>query len=224
MGLPGAQFRAEVNASASYSRANTLVSSWGRFTYTESEPTGRLAEATSLGLQFMVPLGSRTFLSSRATFDRDVVRHIDHSFAELLGIGVKVVQRPRLRASIVVGGGLVIEYKNTQFDGTYQPQVGAMESIAYDISPRASLSHWLIYRVGTRQAEIWCVESYTGLQGAITSRFSIDIGLTWNYDNILGAASTLVPAGALGPGSPVLVLRASQKTVRQLTSGLKFTF
>ena len=73
-------------------------------------------------LQFIWPLTARTYLTSRGTVGRDVVRHIAISFAELIGAGFKVIQTPRLRADIVGGGALLFEQEHSRFDDTYQPR------------------------------------------------------------------------------------------------------
>jgi hypothetical protein len=222
--LPGAQLHAEVNVAANYAKPNRVVALWGGFAYTDSQPIGRQTEATEIGLQFIWPLTSRTYLTSRGTADRDVVRHIAISFAELIGVGFKAIQTSRLRADVVGGGALLFEQEHSRFDDTYQPQLGAMETVVYQLSPRASISHWILYRVGVRESELWSVESHTGLQGAITSWLMTDISLTWNYDNLLGDAITPVPANALFPGSPALALLANQRTIQRITSSVKFTF
>jgi hypothetical protein len=222
--LPGRQFSAQVGASATHTSHDDSVSLSASVTYVDNEPSGRLSEAFSVDLEYSRLLTPRTYVVSRTTFRRDAARNIDNSFAELAGFGVKAIEHPRLRADIVLGGAVLRENKNTRFDDRFEPQLGVMEAFVVTLTPRALFSHRLVYRAGVRESEVWSIESYSGFQGALTSRLSFTAGLTWNYDNILGDAVTPLPAGALFPGSPALALLANRRTVRQFTSGLQFSF
>lgn len=224
LGLPGRQFSGQVGAAATHTSHDDSFSLSASVTYVDNEPSGRLSEAFAMDLEYSRLLTPRTYLVSRTSFRRDAARNIDNSFAELAGFGLKAVDHPRLRADIVLGGALLRENKNTRFDDRFEPQLGAMEAFVVTLTPRAMVSHRLVYRAGIRESEVWSIESYSGFQGALTSRLSFTAGLTWNYDNILGDAITPLPAGALFPGSPALGLRANRRTVRQFTSGLQFSF
>ena len=224
MRLPGAQTSVQTTVTVTHTSPVDDGSLSGSYTYVDNQPTGRVTGATALDLQYSRLITKRMYVVSRSSFRRDTVRNIDNSFAELAGLGRKVIDTRRLRADVVLGGALLRENTNTRFDDTYQPQAGMMEVFALQLNPRAQFTHRATYRVGLRESTIWSLETYTGLQGALTSRLSIALGLTWNYDNILGDAVTRVPANALFSGSPALTLFANQKTFRQITSNLQFTF
>ncbi len=222
--LPGAQKSMQMGFTVRHTDPRDTFSLSGSWLFVDAEPVGRMSEALTLDLEYSNKLSERTYVLSSTTFRRDAVRNIDNSFAELGGFGYKLVKNARLQADIVGGGALLRENKNTPYDDKWQPQVGVMEAFLFNFNPRAWLSHRITYRAGLRDTEVWSLESYTAIQAAITSHFSIVSGLTWNHDNVLGEAVTPLPPNALFPGSPALELRASLKTFRQFTSGLQFTF
>jgi hypothetical protein len=222
--LPGAQLTAQLAVSLRHTSPDDSISLSGTVAYVDTEPIGRVSEAVATDFEYSRVMTPRTYIVSSTTFRRDVVRNIDNSFAELAGVGFKVVQRPRLRFDVVVGGALLRESKGTKYDNRFEPQAGVMEAFVFQISPRASVSHRVVYRAGLRESEVWNLESYTGVQAAITSRLSLVSGLTWNHDNVLGEAVTPVPANALYPGSPPMSLYASRERHQQITSGVQFTF
>jgi hypothetical protein len=222
--LPGAQLSAQVGLTTTHNTPRNVVSLSASFTYAEQEPHGRVTEATAIDADYSRVLTPRTYVVSRSSFRRDTVRNIDNSFVELAGFGVRAVDHKKLRIDVVLGGALMRENKNTRFDDTLQPQLGGMETIVITPNPGAQWTHRLTYRVGVRESTIWSIESYTGFQGAVTKRLSVTIGLTWNYDDILGDAVTSLPPNALFAGSPALTLRANQRMYRQLTTGLQFSF
>ena len=116
---------------------------------------------------------------------------------------------------------LLRESKDTKFDDTYQPQSGhgvlrVLVHAACVARPPVDLP------ARGQEREIWSIESSTGLQGALTSRLSINLNLTWNHDNLLRFAETPLPPGAF-PGAPAVVF-ATNPTFRRITSGLQFSF
>ena len=222
--LPGAQKSMQLGVTLRHAGPRQTFSLSGSGLFVDTEPVGRVSEAINAGLEYTRVLSERSYLISSTLFKRDAVRHIDNSFAELAGVGYKLVQNPRVKFDVVLGGALLRENKNTPYDDTLQPQGGVVEALVLQFNPRAALTHRIVYRGSFRDKPVWNVESFTGIQAAITTRFSIVSGLTWNYDNVLGEAVTPLPANALFPGSPELSLTASLKTFRQFTSGIQFTF
>ena len=222
LSLPGAQASVQAGFSLQHSSKDDAFELSGNYTYVDVQPGGVVTERTAVDLESSWLLTPRTYLITRTSFSNDKVKNIDNSFTELLGVGRKIVNKPRFRFDVVGGGVLLRESKDTKFDDTYQPQVGAMESFVFSFTARASLAHQLIYRQGVREREIWSIESSTGLQGALTSRLSINLNLTWNHDNLLRFAETPLPPGAF-PGAPAVVF-ATNPTFRRITSGLQFSF
>lgn len=222
--LPGAQKTIQLGVTLRHAGPRQTFSFNGTGLFVDTEPLGRVSEAISAGVEYSRVLSERSYLISSTLYRRDEVRNIDNSFAELAGVGYKLVQNPRVKFDVVLGGALLRENKNTPYDDTLQPQGGVVEALVLQFNPRAALTHRIVYRGSFRDQPVWNLESYTGIQAAITSKFSIVSGLTWNYDNVLGEAVTPVPPNALFPGSPELSLTASLKTFRQFTSGIQFTF
>lgn len=222
--LPGAQKTVQLGVTLRHAGPRQTFSLSGTGLFADTEPVGRVSEALNAGLEYTRVLSERSYVISSTIYKRDAVRNIDNSFAELAGVGYKLVQNTRVKFDVVLGGALLRENKNTPYDDTLQPQGGVVEALVLQFNPRAALTHRIVYRGSFRDKPVWNVESFTGIQAAITSKFSIVSGLTWNYDNVLGEAVTPVPPNALFPGSPELSLTASLKTFRQFTSGIQFTF
>ncbi len=82
----------------------------------------------------------------------------------------------------------------------------------------------MIGRRSVQHSDIYSFESYTGVTGAITPRVGMTIGLTYNFDNLLGQAFMDIPGGRFFPGSPALRLFLTNKYQVQLTSGLQVSF
>lgn len=222
--LPGAQKTMQVGITLRHNGPKQTFSVSGSGLFADTEPLGRVSEAINAGVEYSRVLSERSYFLSSTLYRRDAVRNIDNSFAELAGVGYKLVHNPRVKFDVVLGGALLRENKNTPYDDTLQPQGGVVEALVLQFNPRAALTHRIVYRGSFRDQEVWNLESYTGIQAAITTHFSIVSGLTWNYDNVLGEAVTPVPANALFPGSPALSLTASLKAFRQFTSGIQFNF
>jgi hypothetical protein len=99
-----------------------------------------------------------------------------------------------------------------------------MAAAAAQLSPTASWQARAIARQNVQHSTIYSFESYTSVTGALTRRLGVTVGLTYNYDNLLGQSFIDVPAGQFFPGSPALQLFATHKHQVQLTSGLQVSF
>jgi hypothetical protein len=222
--LPGAQKSMQLGFTLRHAGPKQAFSIGGSGMFVDAEPLGRMSEGITADIEYSRVLSERSYFMASTLYRRDEVRHIDNSFAQLGGIGYKLVHKPRVKFDVILGSALLNENKDTPYDDTWQPQAGVVEAMVIQFNPRSAVTHRFVYRGSFRDQAVWSIESFTGIQAAITSKFSIVSGLTWNYDNVLGEAVTPVPANALFPGSPALSLTASLKTFRQFTSGIQFAF
>jgi len=129
------------------------------------------ANKAALGLRDEYGLG-RAFLFGETRWQRDRFKQLDYLITPVVGAGLKLVDRPRVKAAVDAGLGLAFE-KLAERDGTTDGALRAGESVAWKISDTATFSH-----LGSA---IWKMDDFgdafyhldTGLAASINQRLEL---------------------------------------------------
>jgi putative salt-induced outer membrane protein YdiY len=97
------------------------------------------ANKAALGVRDEYSLG-RGFLFGEGRYQRDRFKQLDYLITPIVGAGLKLVDRPRVKAAVDAGVGLAFEKLEAR-DVTTDGALRAGESIAWKISETASLTH-----------------------------------------------------------------------------------
>ncbi|HWA08519.1 MAG TPA: DUF481 domain-containing protein [Opitutaceae bacterium] len=227
LGLSGKQQTVQINGMiirASPTMALTLTGGYG---YADYEPAGKVVDNYNGEFTYTHILSPKTYVLTRSTYKVDHIALIDHSFEQVAGYGFKLVDTDRTHLDVIPGVSEVNETKGTRFDDKWIFSAGFLENLDFAFNERVSLNERFKYRVGVKDTDVWAINSYLGINSALSEHISLNVGLTYNYDNTLGpvspqTASTLLALG-VAPAD-ILLLRPAKKDQLQLTTGIEFNF
>jgi hypothetical protein len=227
LGLSGKQQTVQINGMiirASPTQALTLTGSYG---YADYEPAGKVVNNWNSEFTYTHILSPKTYALTRSTYKVDKIALIDHSFEQVAGYGFKLMDTDRTKLDVIPGLSEVNESKGTPYDDKWIFSAGFLENLEHSFNERVSLQERFKYRVGVTDTEVWTINSYLGINSALSEHISLNVGLTYTYDNTLGpvspsTASTLLALGVSPADIPQL--RPAKKDLLQLTTGIEFNF
>lgn len=227
LGLSGKQQTVQVSGMiirASPTEAITLTGSYG---YADYEPAGKVVDNWNGEFTYTHILSPKTYVLTRSTYKVDHIALIDHSFEQVAGYGFKLVDTDRTKLDVIPGVSEVNESKGTRFDDKWIFSAGFLENLDHSFNERVSLQQRFKYRVGVTDTEVWSINSYLGINSALSEHISLNVGLTYTYDNTLGPVSPQTADTLLALGvtpADIALLRPAKKDQLQLTTGIEFNF
>jgi putative salt-induced outer membrane protein len=147
-----------------------LVKIDGLYLRAKSEGADTVNKA-ALGVRDEYSLG-RAFLFGEGRYQRDRFKQLDYLITPIVGAGLKVVDRPRVKAAVDAGVGLAFEKLEAR-DATTDGALRAGESITWKISDTATFTH-----LGNA---IWKMDDFgdafyhldTGLAASVSQRLEL---------------------------------------------------
>lgn len=227
LGLSGRQKMVQLSGTIARVTPLQAVVLTGSYTYADYAPAGRVVDNWNTELTFTQMLSDKRYLLARSTYKVDEISLIDHSFEQVLGYGFKIIDNERTQFDIIPGLSEVNERKGTAFDDEWILSVGFLQNLEHAFNERVSLQQRFKYRVGVEDSEVWSINAYLGINSALSERVSLNVGLTYTYDNTLGPLSPSIADSLLAAGLPPSVvsqLRPANKDQLQLTTGIEFSF
>ena len=227
LGLSGKQQTVQINGMilrASPTEAITLTGSYG---YADYEPAGKVVDNWNGEFTYTHILSPKTYVLARSTYKVDHIALIDHSFEQVAGYGFKLMDTDRTKLDVIPGISEVNESKGTRFDDKWIFSAGFLENLDFAFNERVSLQERFKYRVGVVDTDVWGINSYLGINSALSEHISLNVGLTYTYDNTLGPVSPLTAPTLLAIGltpAEIAQLRPAKKDQIQLTTGIEFNF
>jgi hypothetical protein len=227
LGLSGKQQTVQVSGMiirASPTEALTLTGSYG---YADYEPAGKVVDNWNGEFTYTHILSPKTYVLTRSTYKVDHIALIDHSFEQVAGYGFKLMDTDRTKLDLIPGVSEVNESKGTRYDDKWIFSAGFLENLDFAFNERVSLQERFKYRVGVSDTEVWAINSYLGLNSALSEHISLNVGVTYTYDNTLGPLAPTIANSLLAAGIPPSVvadMRPAKKDQVQLTTGIEFNF
>jgi hypothetical protein len=197
----------------------------GNYGYASYEPSGAVLDNWSGEFTYLHTLAPTRYVLARSTYKVDNITKVDHSFEQIVGYGFKLIDTTPTKLDLIPGLSEVHEKKGSLFDDEWIFSVGFLERLEHAFNERVSLEQRFKYRVGVNDSEVWAINAYLGFNSAITRQMSLNIGLTYTYDNTLGPLPLTLASSLLARGLPpalVASLRPAEKGQLQLTSGVDF--
>jgi hypothetical protein len=229
LGLSGKQSTVQLNGMIMRATPTLAVALTGAYSYAKYEPAGRVLDAYSGELTVTRILSPKTYALSRSTYKVDQIALIDRSFEQVVGYGFKLVDTDRTKLDVIPGLSEVNEIKGTKYDRDWILSGGFLENCDFIFNERVTLHQRFKYRVGLSESEVWTINSYLGIESKLTAQLSLNVGLTYTYDNTLGPLPpSLIPAAMAvlyQKGLPVDLayqLKPGNKAQLQMTTGLQF--
>lgn len=203
-----------------------IVSFDATMSYAFADNVGEQADNPRLSLGYNRRLGKvdRLYGLARHTWLRDGVRKIDYSNQTILGVGIKAINKPKVKLDLVPALALQYDKKGTPFDSELLIGGGAMEVFEVMVGPLAQISQRLTVYRAANESRYYGIESSLGFKGMVTK--AIGFNITWSYslDNSLGLSASPIPANTLFPGQPVVYVLANKRSQSNLSSGLLIRF
>lgn len=229
LGLSGKQSTVQLNGMVMRATPTLAIAVKGGYAYAKYEPAGRVLDAYNGELTVTRILSPRTYALSRSTYKVDQIALIDRSFEQVLGYGFKLIDTDRTKLDVIPGLSEVNEIKGTKFDEDWILSAGFLENCDFIFNERVTLHQRLKYRVGVTDSEVWTLNSYFGIESTLTEHVSLNVGLTYTYDNTLGAlppsliptAMALLYQAGLDP-ELAYQMKPGNKGQLQLTTGLQY--
>jgi hypothetical protein len=229
LGLSGKQSTVQLNGMIMRATPTLAIALTGAYSYAKYEPAGRVLDAYSGELTVTRILSPKTYALSRSTYKVDQIALIDRSFEQVIGYGFKLVDTDRTKLDVIPGLSEVNEIKGTKYDRDWILSGGFLENCDFIFNERVTLHQRFKYRVGLSESEVWTINSYLGIESKLTEQLSLNVGLTYVYDNTLGPLPpSLIPAAMyalMNAGQDpnlAYALRPGNKAQLQLTTGLQF--
>lgn len=224
VGLQGKQSTIMMNGSVLRATATEAITLAGSYGYAKYEPAGVVLDNWSGEFTFTRVLSPKNYILARSTYKVDHTAQIEHSFEQVVGYGIKVVETEATKLDFIPGLSEVHEKKGTAFDDQWILSAGFLERLEHHFNERVSLEQRFKYRVGVKDTEVWNINAYLGLNSAITKNVSLNVGATYTYDNTLGPFPGPLASGLGLPPALAAALRPAKKDQLQLTSGLEFNW
>ncbi len=227
LGLSGKQSMVQVNGMIMRVTPTMALSLTGSYGYADYEPAGAVVDNWNTEFTFTRMLSPKRYILARSTYKVDNVALIEHSFEQIVGYGFKIIENERTQFDLIPGISEVNEKKGTAFDDEWILSVGFLENLEHAFNERVSLQQRFKYRVGVNDTEVWSINSYLGINSALTKNISLNLGLTYTYDNTLGPLSPSIAESLIGAGIPpgiVSQMRPANKDQLQLTTGVELKF
>ncbi len=227
LGLSGRQKMIQVNGTIARVTALQAATLTGAYTYADYAPAGRVVDNWNSEATYTRMLSDNRYLLARSTYKVDEIALIDHSFEQVVGYGFKLIDTGRTQFDFIPGISEVNERKGTAFDERWILSVGFLENLEYAFNERVSLQQRLKYRVGLKDSEVWSINAFLGISSSLTDSVSLNIGLTYTYDNTLGPLSPSTAGSLQAAGLPVSLVRQlspANKDQLQLSSGVQVKF
>lgn len=217
LGLPGNQIQAQLTLSLLRSAALARWSLNSSVTFVDAQPTGRLTEAIKIDSTYSRLFHGRDFLFSNTAFRRDAVRNIDNSIVQTFGVGRRIIDTPAKKLDFMPGVVVQREEKGTIYDQDVQFGYGFMETFSRTTPRGIGFDQRLMVRTLVEDAGLFTIDSYLGVRAPLTKRLTLQVGLQFDHDEMLGLQRTELP------GTDI-VLYANKKSALQLTTGLQMSF
>jgi hypothetical protein len=227
LGLSGKQSALQITGMLLRATPTLALTLTGSVGYAKYEPSGTVVDNWNSEFTFTRILSPKTYVLARSTYKVDKIALIDHSFEQVVGYGFKVIDNERTHLDLIPGLSEVHEEKGTAFDDQWILSVGFLQNLEHAFNERVTLQQRFKYRIGVEDTEVWSINGYLGLNAALTAHVSMNVGLTYVYDNTLGPVSPSLASALAGFGlSPaqIAALRPAKKDTLQLTSGLEFNW
>lgn len=227
IGLSGKQSTFQASAMILRATPTLALSLTGSYGYAKYEPSGKVLDNWSSEFTFTRILSPKNYVLARSTYKVDKISLIDHSFEQVLGYGFKLIDNERTKFDLIPGVSEVHEKKGTAFDNKWILSAGILENLEHAFNERVSLQQRFKYRVGVEDSEVWSINAYLGVTSALSQHVSLNVGLTYTYDNTLGPVSATLAPALIGLGltpAQVAALRPAKKDQLQLTSGLEYNW
>ncbi len=224
LGLPGTQLTTQFRATIQRVTAKTdwwLGASAMRLT---AQPRGALVQQEQIGSEVRRTITPKWYALSLTKFNRDRVRHIDDSVAQIIGIGRRVVETPRYRFDLVGGVEAERSHNGTIFDGEVLHGFGAMETFHFGTNNGVGLDQRVLLKKLVEGDNLYSIESYLGLNAPLSKHLALTVSFESSYDKMLNLKRTDIPANAFFPGSPAASFFANTPWLHHLTTGIEVRF
>jgi hypothetical protein len=227
LGLSGKQSSLQVTGMILRATPTLALTLTGSVGYAKYEPSGTVVDNWNSEFTFTRVLSPKTYVLARSTYKVDKIALIDHSFEQVVGYGFKVIDTERTKLDLIPGLSELNEKKGTAFDDEWILSAGFLENLEHAFNERVSLQQRFKYRVGLNDTEVWSVNASLGLNAALNEHVSMNVTLSYVYDNTLGPVSPSLASALAGFGltpAQISALRPAKKDTLQLTSGLEFNW
>jgi len=222
--LPGTHVSAQGKLSLSRKSVRQETSIVGSVTYADVKPAGRVTESYELEADHRINLAHRWYAVSVTSVKRDELRGLGDATSQLLGIGRKIVDSPRLKVDVNPGVGLQRFNKGTRHDGNLQLGLGFLLNIGATTSRGVGLEHRLLFHTIFEDLSLVTIDTYFGVKAPVTKRIALTIGLESDYDRVLALRTLNVAPNAIYPGSPAATFFPNPSWINQLTTGIQFHY
>lgn len=147
-------------------------------------------------------LSPRVFDQAQTSYTKDRVKAIEHNIEQNIGVGYKIIQRPRHEAS--VGGGVTLQYRSAagvesgyaylgEFFQDYTYKLTGRLTILQDANvtfspePRGRLAYTTAqgYIATDDSATNYRLRFNSALQGKVSERVSLNLRFEYEFDNAI---------------------------------------
>jgi len=130
----------------------------------------------SVGVRNEYTFSPRVFAFARIEYLHDTFKRIDYFASPAVGIGYKIVETPRTRYSVDLGGGSVTE-RNLGTSARTTSAVQAGESLQHQLTSTAAVKHAITAVWNTNDFGNGLYTSSVGIATRISSRLQLSVDL-----------------------------------------------
>jgi hypothetical protein len=219
--LPGDQFGGQLYGAIARYAAMDAFSLEASYSYAKVEPLGAQTNLTTSDFAYNRKVNETQYIMSRTSYRKDRVKNVDYSFQEMAGYGFKVVNTPQTKWDVIPGLLVAIEKKGTPLDNDILLGGGLFQNMVHFFNQQVMFEERALGRVVFNHTEAWALNAYAGFKGQINKHLGLTMGASYDYDNNLKNAGTVVKAGTI-PGVPVdLTFFANEKGQFAANAGLQ---
>jgi putative salt-induced outer membrane protein YdiY len=158
---------------------------------TAKRSTGNALNVSRTSLQYWdeITLSARTFVFAEVSYLRDAFKAIDYLVSPDAGVGVKLVQGPRLKYNASAGAGSVTE-KNPGLDARTSGAITLGEKLEYHVTPAATITHEATALWKTEALDDALYTFTAGLAASVSSRVQLSLTVQDIFTNRPPTAAT----------------------------------
>jgi putative salt-induced outer membrane protein YdiY len=161
---------------AAYGRKTGNLLKWTALYLRGTQNDVLVVNRLSVGIRNDYTFSPRVFAFARADYLHDTFKRIDYFAAPAVGIGYKIVETPRTRFYVDLGGGSVTE-RNLGNSAKTTAAVQAGESIQHQLTSTAAIKHAITAVWNTNDFGSGLYTGSVGIATRISSRLQLSVDL-----------------------------------------------
>jgi hypothetical protein len=144
-----------------------------------------VADSQNLRYTLQRDLNPRVFLAVRPAFKRNEVQKVDYRFEQIVGVGFRLVQKPKVQFAVVPMAGLVQQEKHIPTLNNKTEVAGVLETIAVPFNAMSSFTEMYLYQADLRNTDDYRMQFELRLNTQIAGPFGIQLAYTFDRENIV---------------------------------------